>query len=86
MPRRETGSRRGEAAGPEAVIRTGALTKKYGDLVAVDRLNLEVRAGEIFGIGGLVVDLVNGAEIRARAGIGASGASLHSRSICSRKR
>ena len=31
-------------------IRTRELTKNYGDLVAVDRLNLEVRAGEIFGL------------------------------------
>jgi ABC-2 type transport system ATP-binding protein len=31
-------------------IRTRELTKEYGDLVAVDRLNLEVRAGEIFGL------------------------------------
>jgi ABC-2 type transport system ATP-binding protein len=31
-------------------IRTRDLTKNYGDLVAVDRLNLEVRAGEIFGL------------------------------------
>jgi ABC-2 type transport system ATP-binding protein len=31
-------------------IRTRALTKAYGDLIAVDRLDLEVRAGEIFGL------------------------------------
>ncbi|HEX5012823.1 MAG TPA: ABC transporter ATP-binding protein [Candidatus Limnocylindrales bacterium] len=31
-------------------IRTRELTKNYGDLVAVDHLNLEVRAGEIFGL------------------------------------
>ena len=31
-------------------IRTRELTKEYGDLVAVDRLDLEVRAGEIFGL------------------------------------
>jgi ABC-2 type transport system ATP-binding protein len=31
-------------------IRTRGLTKRYGDLVAVDRLDLEVRAGEIFGL------------------------------------
>ena len=31
-------------------IRTRDLTKEYGDLVAVDKLNLEVRAGEIFGL------------------------------------
>ena len=33
-----------------APIRTLGLTKEYGDLVAVDRLDLEVRAGEIFGL------------------------------------
>ncbi|MES2209197.1 MAG: ABC transporter ATP-binding protein [Chloroflexota bacterium] len=31
-------------------MRTRALTKRYGDLVAVDALDLEVRAGEIFGL------------------------------------
>jgi ABC-2 type transport system ATP-binding protein len=31
-------------------IRTRSLTKRYGDRVAVDRLDLEVRAGEIFGL------------------------------------
>ncbi len=31
-------------------IRTRGLTKQYGDLVAVDRLDLEVHAGEIFGL------------------------------------
>ncbi|MEX2183844.1 MAG: ABC transporter ATP-binding protein [Chloroflexota bacterium] len=31
-------------------IRTRALTKRYGDLVAVDRLDLDVKAGEIFGL------------------------------------
>jgi ABC-2 type transport system ATP-binding protein len=35
---------------PRAPIRTRALTKRYGDLVAVDHLDLEVRAGEIFGL------------------------------------
>ena len=34
----------------EPPIRTRALTKEYGDLVAVDALDLEVRAGEIFGL------------------------------------
>ena len=33
-----------------APIRTRGLTKNYGDLVAVDDLDLEVRAGEIFGL------------------------------------
>lgn len=32
------------------VIRTKGLTKVYGDLVAVDHLDFEVRAGEIFGL------------------------------------
>ncbi len=32
------------------VIRTRDLTKKYGDFTAVDRLNLTVRAGEVFGV------------------------------------
>ncbi len=32
------------------VIKTEALTKKYGKLTAVDRLNLEVEEGEIFGL------------------------------------
>jgi len=31
-------------------IRTRGLTKRYGDLVAVDHLDLEVHAGEIFGL------------------------------------
>ena len=30
--------------------RRGGLTKRYGDLVAVDNLDLEVHAGEIFGL------------------------------------
>jgi ABC-2 type transport system ATP-binding protein len=49
--------RRPADAAPAAVesteiipIRTRDLTKNYGELVAVDRLNLEVRAGEIFGL------------------------------------
>jgi ABC-2 type transport system ATP-binding protein len=33
----------------EALIRSINLTKRFGDLVAVDRLNLEVYEGEIFG-------------------------------------
>ena len=31
------------------VIRTEALTKRYGELRAVDGVNLEVRAGEVYG-------------------------------------
>ena len=34
----------------DCVLRTHELTKKYGTFVAVDRLNLEVRAGEVFGL------------------------------------
>ena len=33
-----------------APIRTRGLTKAYGDLIAVDHLDLEVQAGEIFGL------------------------------------
>ena len=36
--------------GPEPVIRTRKLTKKYGTLTAVDRLDLEVYPGEVFGL------------------------------------
>ncbi|HET9614769.1 MAG TPA: ABC transporter ATP-binding protein [Candidatus Limnocylindrales bacterium] len=35
---------------PRAPIRTRGLTKAYGDLIAVDHLDLEVQAGEIFGL------------------------------------
>jgi ABC-2 type transport system ATP-binding protein len=34
----------------EAVVRTRGLTKQYGSLTAVDRLDLEVFPGEIFGL------------------------------------
>ena len=34
----------------EPLIRTRGLTKKYGTLTAVDKLDLEVRPGEIFGL------------------------------------
>jgi ABC-2 type transport system ATP-binding protein len=45
------GRRAPEAAEPSAVpIRTRSLTKEYGSLVAVDGLDLDVRAGEIFGL------------------------------------
>ncbi len=45
----------GSAAAPNApadvpAIWTRQLTKKYGDLVAVDRLNLQIAPGEIFGL------------------------------------
>ena len=39
-----------ESHGPEPVIRTRRLTKKYGDLTAVNKLDLEVFPGEIFGL------------------------------------
>ncbi|HEY8800265.1 MAG TPA: ATP-binding cassette domain-containing protein, partial [Candidatus Limnocylindrales bacterium] len=35
---------------PRAPIRTRGLTKRYGELVAVDHLDLEVQGGEIFGL------------------------------------
>ncbi len=35
---------------PRAPIRTRGLTKRYGELTAVDHLDLEVQAGEIFGL------------------------------------
>jgi ABC-2 type transport system ATP-binding protein len=47
------GRRRTPAAaddGPQPIIRTAALTKRYGELTAVDRLDLEVMPGEIFGL------------------------------------
>jgi ABC-type multidrug transport system ATPase subunit len=34
----------------EAVIRAQGLTKRYGATVAVDHIDLDVRAGEIVGI------------------------------------
>lgn len=36
-----------------AAISIRGLTKRYGNLIAVDRLDLEVRRGEIFGFLGL---------------------------------
>ena len=52
--RREGASTAGSAAteGETApvVIKTRGLTKRYDDLVAVDHLDLDVRAGEIFGL------------------------------------
>jgi len=64
-PKRKTGRRPGtggpsgsaarrvvdiDAPSETVRIRTRALTKRYDDLVAVDRLDLEVHAGEIFGL------------------------------------
>jgi ABC-2 type transport system ATP-binding protein len=43
-------AREAAAADDSVVIRTRKLTKTYGELVAVDRLDLEVRRGEIFGL------------------------------------
>jgi ABC-2 type transport system ATP-binding protein len=43
-------ARGAEADRPEPVIRTRRLTKKYGTLTAVDRLDLTVYPGEIFGL------------------------------------
>jgi ABC-2 type transport system ATP-binding protein len=40
----------GGAATPPPPLRTRGLTKRYGDLVAVDDLTLELRRGEIFGL------------------------------------
>ena len=40
---------RAEAVG-EPVVETRDLTKRYGDLVAVDRLNFQLYEGEIFGL------------------------------------
>ena len=37
-------------------IKTSALTKRYGDITAVDRLDLEIKQGELFSLLG-----VNGA-------------------------
>ena len=34
----------------DSVIRARALTRRYGDILAVDHLNLDVRAGEVFGL------------------------------------
>src|SRR4051812_49824938 len=38
------------ASGAPVLIKTRGLTKEYEDLVAVDHLDLDVRAGEIFGL------------------------------------
>ena len=38
-----------DAATNGHVIRTRALTKRYGDLRAVDAVDLEVRAGDVYG-------------------------------------
>ncbi len=48
-------ARRGRPVGSDEAdhdlaIQTHGLTKAYGDLVAVDNLNLSIRAGEVFGL------------------------------------
>ena len=39
-----------DEAGQDLAIQTHRLTKAYGDLVAVDNLNLSIRTGEVFGL------------------------------------
>ena len=34
----------------EVILKTKDLTKKYGDKVVVDNLNIEIKKGEIFGL------------------------------------
>ena len=46
----EAGAAGGAAAAAEAILHYRAMSKRYGDLVAVDRLTLEVRRGEMFGL------------------------------------
>jgi len=41
---------RDEPLDPDVLIRTRGLTKHYGDLVAVDHLDLDIRRGEIYGL------------------------------------
>ncbi len=41
---------RADRAGSPSVIRARGLTKRYGDVLAVDHLNLDVRPGEVFGL------------------------------------
>lgn len=48
---RNRGRRRKNSPGVmEAIVRTEGLTRKFGELTAVDRLSLEIRRGEIFGL------------------------------------
>lgn len=49
-PRRRRSATAAEHGSVGFPIRTRALTKRYGDFVAVDGLDLEVRSGEIFGL------------------------------------
>ena len=39
-----------QTATPPAAIRAAALTKRYGDVLAVDGLDLEIRPGQFFGL------------------------------------
>ena len=39
-----------KTAGTAPAIKTRGLTKKYGDFTAVDKLDLQVRQGEVFGL------------------------------------
>ncbi|HEX5588965.1 MAG TPA: ABC transporter ATP-binding protein [Candidatus Limnocylindrales bacterium] len=48
--RRRRSGHAADASSSSAPIRTRALTKRYGERIAVDTLDLEVRAGEIFGL------------------------------------
>lgn len=43
-------SDRGSAGGRGAAVSLGGLVKRYGDVVAVDSLDLEIRSGECFGL------------------------------------
>ncbi len=48
--RRRRSGHASDASAAPAPIRTRALTKRYGERIAVDNLDLEIRAGEIFGL------------------------------------
>jgi ABC-2 type transport system ATP-binding protein len=45
-----TASTSGTATASDAVIQVAGLTKRYGDLVAVDGIDFEVSRGEVFGL------------------------------------
>jgi ABC-2 type transport system ATP-binding protein len=48
--RPESAERSAASSGAPILIKTRGLTKEYEDLVAVDHLDLDIRAGEIFGL------------------------------------
>jgi ABC-2 type transport system ATP-binding protein len=48
--RPESAERPAASSGAPILIKTRGLTKEYEDLVAVDHLDLDIRAGEIFGL------------------------------------